>query len=130
MNILITGITGFVGSHMADFLLKKTNCKIFATKRWMEETRNIDNIIENPRLEIIDCDLLDGLSVDRAIKISRPDKIFHFAAQSFPEVSFRMPAITLQTNIVGTTHLFESVKIKLFSDSKIQLMYFRPVFIA
>ena len=36
MNILITGGTGFVGSHMIDFILKnETDVKIFATKRWM-----------------------------------------------------------------------------------------------
>ena len=45
MNILITGGTGFVGSHMIDFILKnETNVKIFATKRWMEDTKNVEHI--------------------------------------------------------------------------------------
>ena len=110
MNILITGGTGFVGSHMIDFILKnETDVKIFATKRWMEDTKNVEHI-DDDRFEFIDCDLLDGLSVERAIGISKPDKVFHFAAQSFPEVSFKTPVITLQTNIIGTTHLFESIK--------------------
>ena len=110
MNILITGVTGFVGSHMADYILKNTNDKIYATKRWMEDTKNVNHLIENSRFEFIDCDLLDGMSVQRAIKLSKPDKVFHFAAQSFPEVSFKIPVITLQTNVIGTTHLFESIK--------------------
>jgi GDP-mannose 4,6-dehydratase len=112
MNILITGGTGFVGSHMIDYILEyaiKPNQKIYCTKRWMEDTKNLDHI-DDDRLEFIDCDLLDSLSIKRAVDISKPSKIFHFAAQSFPEVSFKIPIITLQTNTVGTTHLLEAIK--------------------
>ena len=109
-NILITGGTGFVGSHMIDYILKhETDVKIFATKRWMEDTKNVDHV-DDKRFEFVDCDLLDGLSVERAVQISKPNKVFHFAAQSFPEVSFKTPVITLQTNVIGTTHLLESIK--------------------
>ena len=108
-NVLITGATGFVGSHMVDYILKNTKDKIYATKRWMEDTKNV-NHIDDERFEFIDCDLLDGLSIKRAVQISKPDKVFHFAAQSFPEVSFKTPIITLQTNTIGTTHLLESIK--------------------
>ena len=108
-NILITGGTGFVGSHMIDFILKHTNDKIYVIKRWMEDTSNVDHI-DDDRFQFIDGDLLDALSIKRAIEIAKPDKVFHFAAQSFPEVSFKLPAITLQTNTVGTTHLLESIK--------------------
>ena len=110
MNILITGGTGFVGSHMIDYMLSnQSDVKIYATKRWLEDTKNIDHI-NDTRFKIIDCDLLDGFSVQRAVEISKPDKVFHFAAQSFPEVSFKIPVITLQTNVIGTTHLLESIK--------------------
>ena len=109
-NILITGGTGFVGSHMIDYILNnETDVNIYATKRWMEDTKNVDHITDD-RFEFIDCDLIDGASVKRAIDISKPDKVFHFAAQSFPEVSFKIPIITLQTNVIGTTHLLESIK--------------------
>ena len=112
MNILITGGTGFVGSHMIDYIFKykaKHDDKVYCTKRWMEDTKNVDHI-DDDRFEFIDCDLLDGASVQRAIVISKPDKVFHFAAQSFPEVSFKIPVITLQTNVVGTTYLLEAIK--------------------
>ena len=110
MNILITGGTGFVGSHMIDYILQnQIDVKIYATKRWMEDTKNLDHI-DDDRLEFIDCDLLDSLSIKRAVDISKPSKIFHFAAQSFTEVSFKTPVITLQPNTVGTTHLLESIK--------------------
>jgi GDP-mannose 4,6-dehydratase len=109
MRILITGATGFVGSHMVDYILRHTEDKIYATKRWMEDTSNV-NHIDDDRFQFVDCDLLDGLSIKRAVEISKPDKVFHFAAQSFPETSFKTPVITLQTNTVGTTHLLESIK--------------------
>jgi GDPmannose 4,6-dehydratase len=75
----------------------------------MEDTSNV-NHIDDDRFQFVDCDLLDGLSIKRAVEISKPDKVFHFAAQSFPETSFKTPVITLQTNTVGTTHLLESIK--------------------
>ena len=112
MNILITGGTGFVGSHMIDYILKyaiKPNQKLYCTKRWMEDTKNVDHINDD-RFEFIDCDLLDANSIRRAVEISKPEKVFHFAAQSFPEVSFKIPIITLQTNTIGTTHLLEAIK--------------------
>ena len=110
MNILITGITGFVGSHMADYILKHTDDHIYGFKRWMEDTKNIDHLIDNPRVTLFSGDLVDYASVDRAVRLSNPNKIFHFAAQSFPESSFKNPIITLHTNVLGTTHLFESIK--------------------
>ena len=95
-NILITGGTGFVGSHMIDYILKyaiRLDQKIYCTKRWMEETKNLDHVRRKDRLEFIDCDLLDAHSIRRAVEISKPEKVFHFAAQSFPEVSFKTPVI-------------------------------------
>jgi GDPmannose 4,6-dehydratase len=77
----------------------------------MEDTKNIDHIIDNPRVTLFGGDLLDYASIDRAIRMSKPDKVFHFAAQSFPETSFKNPVITLQTNVIGTTHLLESIKV-------------------
>ena len=82
MNILITGGTGFVGSHMIDYILdNETDVKIYSTKRWMEDTKNVDHINDD-RFQFIDCDLLDGMSVKRAVEISKPDKVFHFAFKS------------------------------------------------
>ena len=109
-STFITGITGFVGSHMVDYLLKNTDDHIYGFKRWMEDTTNIDHIIDNPRVTIYGGDLMDYASVDRAVKLSNPDKVFHFAAQSFPESSFKNPIVTLHTNVLGTTHLLESIK--------------------
>ena len=111
-NILITGGTGFVGSHMIDFILKyaiKPDQKIYCTKRWMEDTKNVDHI-DDERFQFIDCDFNDAPSVYRAIEISKPEKVFHFAAQSFPEISFHTPSVTLSTNTLGTTYLLEAIR--------------------
>ena len=111
-DILVTGGTGFVGSHMIDYILKyaiRPEQKIYCTKRWLEDTKNVDHI-DDERFQFIDCDFNDAPSVYRAIEISKPEKVFHFAAQSFPEVSFHTPATTLQTNTLGTTYLLEAIK--------------------
>jgi GDP-mannose 4,6-dehydratase len=112
MKILITGITGFVGSHMADYLLKNVpDVKIFATRRWRSKEDNIIHLFGDERVVFEECDLLDRGSLARIIEISKPDIVFHFAAQSFPESSFLTPVSTLTTNIIGTTNLFEELRL-------------------
>ncbi len=112
MRVLLTGITGFVGSHMTDYLLKNVpNVKIFATRRWRSKEENIKHLFENNQVVFEECDLLDRGSLSRIIEISKPDIVYHFAAQSFPESSFLTPATTLTTNIIGTTNLMEELRI-------------------
>ena len=112
MRILITGITGFVGSHMADYLLKNVpDVEIFATRRWRSKEDNIKHLFGNDRVILEECDLLDRGSLARTIHISKPDIVFHFAAQSFPESSFLTPVSTLTTNIIGTTNLLEELRL-------------------
>ncbi|MBT4208470.1 GDP-mannose 4,6-dehydratase [Candidatus Woesearchaeota archaeon] len=112
MRILITGITGFVGSHMADYLLKNVpDVEIFATRRWRSKEDNIKHLFGNDRVILEECDLLDRGSLARIIHISKPDIVFHFAAQSFPESSFLTPVSTLTTNIIGTTNLLEELRL-------------------
>ena len=111
-DILVTGGTGFVGSHMIDYILKyaiRPEQKIYCTKRWLEDTKNVDHI-DDKRFQFIDCDFNDAPSVYRAIEISKPEKVFHFAAQSFPEISFHTPSVTLSTNTLGTTYLLEAIR--------------------
>ena len=112
MRVLITGITGFVGSHMADYLLKNVpDVKIFATRRWRSKEEHIEHLFGNDRVVFEECDLLDRGSLARIILISKPDIVYHFAAQSFPEASFLTPISTLTTNIIGTTNLLEELRL-------------------
>ena len=79
-NVLITGITGFVGSHLADLVLEK-GFTVYGLKRWhLSKMRNVRGIVD--KINWIDCDITDPISVKNALKTSNPDKIFHLAAES------------------------------------------------
>lgn len=107
IHILITGVTGFVGSHMAHYISKNVpDAKIFASKRWRSRE---ENILHLNKINYIEADLLDRGSLNKLIKQSKPDYVFHFAAQSFPGASFICPTQTLTTNGIGTTNLLEEL---------------------
>lgn len=108
MKVLITGITGFVGSHLADYLLSIGNIEIYGIERWRSKTENIEHIKD--KIELIECDIRDASSVNKVILRVMPEKIFHLAAQSFVLTSWHAPAETLSTNIIGELNLFEGVR--------------------
>ena len=111
---LITGITGMVGSHLADFLLEHTDWDIYGMCRWRSPLDNVQHLLDRvnnqDRLYFVDGDLLDQVSLQRVIGETCPDYIFHLAAQSYPKTSFTSPLQTLDTNILGTTRLLEAVR--------------------
>lgn len=111
---LITGITGMVGSHLADFLLENTDWDIYGMIRWRSPLDNIDHIIDRinkkDRVFLKYADLRDDISVNNLVKDVMPDYVFHLAAQSYPQTSFTAPVDTLDTNIQGTTRLLEALK--------------------
>ena len=111
MRVLITGITGFVGSHMADYLIENIpNIHIYGLRRWRSRYDNVQQLYKSPNVTFIEGDLTDRSSLHRAIEISKPDIVYHFAAQSFPESSFVTPILTLTTNVIGTTNLLEELR--------------------
>ena len=111
---LITGITGMVGSHLVDFLLENTDWEIYGLCRWNDDFSNINHIIplinNKKRVHLIYGDLNDYPSLQETIAVSKPDYVFHLAAQSYPKTSFTAPLETLQTNIIGTANLLESIR--------------------
>lgn len=115
-NVLITGISGMVGSHLADYLLKITNWNIFGLIRWRSSLENISHLIqqinENKRIKLLYGDIRDCFSIEAAVNESRPDYVFHLAAQSYPQTSFVSPIDTLNTNINGTLILLECLRRK------------------
>jgi GDP-4-dehydro-6-deoxy-D-mannose reductase len=128
MRVLITGVTGMAGSHLADYLLQKKGLEIFGTFRWRSRMDNLDDLKKEDRLNIITCDrgtnpsinsaklnlmeadIGDAFSMNRAISVVRPDRIFHLAAQSYVPASWWAPAETLHTNIIGEVNLLEAVR--------------------
>jgi GDP-4-dehydro-6-deoxy-D-mannose reductase len=106
-KVLITGIAGFVGSHLAELLLSK-GFEVYGLCRPRSKTDHIESIINKLHLE--DADLLDSHSLYATISRIKPDYIFHLAAQSFVPTSWVSPSVTLEVNIVGSGNLFEAVR--------------------
>jgi GDPmannose 4,6-dehydratase len=110
----ISGITGMVGSHLADYLIENTDWNFHGLIRWLSPLDNISQQIKEinskNRIKLFYGDLRDSMSVDDAIKSSKPDYVFHLAAQSFPKTSFTAPLDTLETNVQGTARILEAVK--------------------
>ncbi len=114
-RVLITGITGMVGSHLTDFLLENTDWDIFGMCRWRSPLSNIDHLVPRinakDRVQLLYGDLRDYLSINDVVTKSAPDYVFHLAAQSYPKTSFDSPLDTLETNIQGTAHVLEALRL-------------------
>lgn len=104
---LITGITGFAGSHLAELLLS-VGVEVHGIQRWRSKSDNIDKIKDKIRFH--EADLLDAHSLYTVVDEVRPHYIFHLAAQSYVQSSWGSPSNTLEINIIGTCHLFEAVR--------------------
>ena len=116
-KVLITGITGFVGSHLADYILATfPQVQISGLARWRSPTDNIRHIHDKVTLEF--GDLLDLPSLKTVLSGQKPDVIFHLAAQSYVPFSYSSPVATLDANVIGTCNLLEAVKeLKLAGDN-------------
>lgn len=145
MRVLITGITGMAGSHLAEYALGLGNVQVFGTYRWRSRMDNlhdlmaagklgfvaeggnitscrdlercIDEQADPRRVSLIQADMADPSSMKRVIGAVRPDRIFHLAAQSYVPASWNAPAETLRLNIIGQVNLLEAVR-----DSGLSLM--------
>jgi GDP-mannose 4,6-dehydratase len=104
---MITGITGFVGSHLAEYVLGLGH-EVYGTKHWRSPMENVSDIAD--KVAWFECDLVDETSTQDAVETSKPDIIFHLAAQSYVPSSFSAPRHTLETNIIGTLNLLEAIK--------------------
>ena len=111
---LITGITGMVGSHLAEYLLEHTDWEVWGMCRWRSPLENIAGLVPRinakDRVHLVYGDLRDTLSIQDVVQRSQPDYVFHLAAQSYPKTSFDAPLDTLDTNVQGTTRVLEALK--------------------
>jgi GDP-4-dehydro-6-deoxy-D-mannose reductase len=108
-RILITGITGFAGSHLMDYLLQNTDAKIFGLKRVNSRLRNIRHALD--KITLIDADLLDETSLIYALRQAHFDQIYHLGALSWVTPSWNSPSVYMQTNAIGTINLFEAMRL-------------------
>lgn len=113
-TILITGITGQVGSQLADYVLANTVLNVVGMMRWQEPIDNLQHLTtrinSKDRVGLYYADLNDYSSMSRMLQDVRPQYISHLAAQSYPKTSFNIPIETLQTNIIGTANLLENIR--------------------
>jgi len=111
---LITGISGMVGSHLADYLLEHTSWEIYGMCRWRSPLDNLKHLLDranrHDRIHFLYGDLRDYISIQNVVEQSKPDYVFHLAAQSYPTTSFTSPLDTLDTNIEGTERLLEALR--------------------
>ncbi len=119
MKILITGITGFAGSHLADHLLAtEPEAEIAGIYRWRSRTENIEHLAG--KVKLLECDIRDATATREVIESFRPDYVSHLAAQSFVPSSWLAPQETLSTNIIGQLNLFEAMR-KSGHECRIQI---------
>lgn len=110
MRIVVTGITGFVGSHLAEYILKISGKhEIFGFCRWRSPRDNLAKIYD--KITLLESDICDLSALIRNLKNIKPDIIFHLAAQSYVLTSFDSPIQTLFTNVIGTANLLEAVRL-------------------
>ncbi len=119
MKVLITGITGMAGSHLADYLLEMGGIEVHGIKRWRSRTENIEHIMDKVALH--ECELKDVFSVKTVLRAVRPDRIYHLAAQSFVPTSWNSPADTLMNNIVGELNILEAIRELDLKDTRMHI---------
>jgi GDP-4-dehydro-6-deoxy-D-mannose reductase len=132
LKVLITGVTGFAGSHLAEYLLTLQDVEVYGACRWRSRLDNLRDVSRSGRLNnivedsinnaetlrrmakpaavnLVYGDITDATSMRRLIESVRPDRIFHLAAQSFVPTSWNAPAETFRVNAIGQINLFEAV---------------------
>jgi len=107
-RVLITGITGPVGSFLADYLLTLPDVEVHAFKRWRSDPRPIQQL--QGRVTFHEGDIEDPFAVAAAVRASAPERVYHLAAQSYPSASWDAPITTMRTNGEGTINVLEAVR--------------------
>ena len=107
MRVLITGITGFVGSHLTEYALSR-GAEVIGSVRWRSRMDNIDHLLD--RVTLIETDLRDPFAARSLLDQARPDYIVHLAAQSFVAASWATPSETMTTNVQSQVNLFEAMR--------------------
>src|SRR5690349_10377120 len=117
----ITGITGSGGSYLAEYIVRNhPGVEVHGLSRWHSTTAS-DNLREiRNSVTVHECDLADFGSVMETLDKIRPDAIFHLAAHANVRASFITPQAVLSNNIIGTSNLFEAIRLAEF-DPIIQL---------
>lgn len=107
---LITGITGQDGSYLAEFLLEK-GYRVFGMVR-RTSTVNFERIQHiQDKIELVQGDLLDQVSLIQILQQCRPHEVYNLAAQSFVPTSFQQPVLTGECTALGVTRMLDAIRI-------------------
>lgn len=111
-NIIVTGVTGQVGSYMAKYLLNNTQHQIYGAIRRLSVQNhcNIEDIKDNPRFHLVEMDLSDSESIESLIREIQPQYFINLAANSFVGTSWKMPVNHFHNNTLGVLHQLESIR--------------------
>jgi len=131
-RIIISGVNGFLGSHLTDFCISK-NYEVYGLERPNQIYRNLSHYTDeklifsenekkdffnenieiqttNRNLKILECDIKNALLLEKIITEINPKYIFHFGAQPLVIPSWEDPVATIETNVIGTINIFEAIK--------------------
>jgi len=117
-RVFITGATGFVGSHLIEFLHRESQADVFGARRRRSHTSLSQSATQG--VEWVEMDVTDAHNVLSSIKAAKPTHIFHLAAQSFVPTSWRAPQETFTTNALGTVNVLEAVRV-LELDTRVHI---------
>ena len=106
MKALITGISGFAGSHLTEFLLSK-GYKVCGTFFDKSTFSNLNGFVN--KIKVYRCDIRNYDALKNVIEDVKPDEIYHLAAISFVPTSLKEPKLTFDTNLYGTLNLYQAV---------------------
>ncbi len=116
-KVLITGITGFVGKHLATHLLLQKAYEVSGTYRSEASLGNLGDTQDIVKLTKVD--LHNSEAVEALLLAEKPDYIFHLAAQASPSKSFSIPVETLTNNIVSEFSVLEALKKHKMHDTRV-----------
>lgn len=127
VNVLITGITGMVGSTVAASLYSRQPVggvtpppvRIFGMARFQSDATILRTMIPEEAVKVLRGDLEDSSSVIAAVQISRPSVVFHFGAHGHDGMSWGTPSLTLRTNVVGTFNLLDALRISNLTSTRV-----------
>ena len=107
MKAFVTGLTGFVGPHLANMLVGK-GCEVVGLGLRVEKPGSGQSLPEG--ISVVDTDIRDYAGVRQALKESQPDQVYHLAAISNVVTSLKDPRLTYDINVGGTLNLFEALR--------------------
>ncbi len=133
MRVIVTGVTGFAGSHLAEYILSShPDVAVYGTYRWRSRMENLEQLKQQKKLDIIEgryqdgaglrsddrqgrltllhTELTDPGAAEKLIASVQPQRVFHLAAQSFVQSSFDEPAATFNINVGSQLNLLESIR--------------------